>query len=160
MEFGTSCWMKNSFTHTRMRSISNTMMGLVSVFFLGYSHIQQMIQKSKPSFIFNFMTMFTDHYYRVLLATICDKRICPCPRCLTPKSQSNCIGYLHDLSQRVKQLCTYLTEKVTQACNSMFTCGTPIKGDLVESIPKPFSSVPTVASLIFSMMHIVAISFC
>jgi hypothetical protein len=94
--------------------------------------------------------MFTDHYYRVLLATIRDKGICPCPRCLTPKSQFNRIGYLQDLSQRVKQLRRYFTEKVTQARNAMFTCGAPIKGDLVESILKPFSLVPTVVSLIFS----------
>lgn len=101
--------------------------------------------------------MFTDHY-RVLLATIRDKGNCPCPRCLIPKSQFNRIGYLQDLSQRMKQLRTYFTEKVTQARNAIYTCGAPIKGDLVESILKPFSLVPTIVSLFYSSIRSMYIS--
>ncbi|KAG2061622.1 hypothetical protein BDR06DRAFT_1042018 [Suillus hirtellus] len=84
----------------------------------------------------------------VLLVTIHDKGNCPCPHCLMPKSQFNCIRYLQDLSQRMKQLHKYFTEKVTQACNAIYTCSTPIKGDLVESILKPFSLMPTINSFV------------
>ncbi|KAG2754543.1 hypothetical protein P692DRAFT_201703806 [Suillus brevipes Sb2] len=48
----------------------------------------------------------------------------------------------------MKRLRTYFTEKVTQARNAIYTCGAPIKGDLVESILKPFSLVPTVNSFV------------
>jgi hypothetical protein len=75
-----------------------------------------------------------------------------------PKSQFNRIGFLQDLSQRMKRLRTYFTEKVTQARNAIYTCGAPIKGDLVESILKPFSLVPTVVSSIYSSTRLITIS--
>ncbi|KAG2056611.1 hypothetical protein BDR06DRAFT_981320 [Suillus hirtellus] len=77
------------------------------------------------------LTYSADYPEKVLLATICDKGNCPCP---------------HYLSQRMKQLHKYFTEKVTQAHNAIYTCSTPIKGDLVESILKHFSLVPTINS--------------
>lgn len=148
MESGASCWMTTLSTHTRMAWSSNAMMGCIDAFSLGYLHIQQIIQRSKP-----LSSCYTVSRHlsvgRVLLATIRDKGNCPCPRCLTPKSLFNRIGYAHDLSQRIKQLRTYFADKVSQARNAIYTRGAPIKGSLVEALLKPLSLVPTVVSMIY-----------
>lgn len=39
--------------------------------------------------------------YRVLLATIRDFGLCPCPRCLTPKSKLHLMGQARDAAYRL-----------------------------------------------------------
>ncbi|KAG2037991.1 hypothetical protein BDR03DRAFT_933797 [Suillus americanus] len=93
-------------------------------------------------------TYSADYPEKVLLATIRDKGTCPCPRCLTPKSMFNRVGFLHDISQRMNRLRTYFTEKVSKARNAIYMRGAPIKGALVESLLKDVSLVPTVNSFV------------
>lgn len=42
--------------------------------------------------------------YRVLIATIKDMGLCPCPRCLTPKSSFSFLGLARDMKSRIANL--------------------------------------------------------
>ena len=56
---------------------------------------------------------------RVLLATIQDKGLCPCPRCLAPKMKLDLMGQ-HNDSKTQKTLRTYMHHLVTQACSFIY----------------------------------------
>ncbi|KAG2066148.1 hypothetical protein BDR04DRAFT_1130128 [Suillus decipiens] len=86
-----------------------------------------------------------DYPEKVLLATICDKGVCPCPQCL-PKSYFWCIGLSADMSARVSRVRQYLGDKITIACDAIYKLGLPIKGAAVECLLKEFSLVPTFVS--------------
>lgn len=63
----------------------------------------------------------------------------------------NRVGFLRDVSQRMNQLRTYVTNKVAKARDAIYMRGAPIKGALVESILKDLSLVPTVVSLMLAL---------
>ncbi|KIK33529.1 hypothetical protein CY34DRAFT_99446 [Suillus luteus UH-Slu-Lm8-n1] len=88
-------------------------------------------------------TYSADYPEKVLIATIRDKGICPCPRCLLPKSHFGGIGLRADMSGRLARTCQFLKDTVIAARNAIYKGGAPIKGAAVERLLKEFSLVPT-----------------
>jgi hypothetical protein len=86
---------------------------------------------------------------RVLLATIRDQGICPCPRCLMPKAQFDRMGLKPDTTFRLNHARKFLSELVTSARNSIYKHARSIGGSTIDRILKPTSSVPTMVSYPF-----------
>jgi hypothetical protein len=91
----------------------------------------------------------THHPLRVILATIRDKGLCPCPRCLIPKPKLDRVGHLADAKARTNQARSYQSVRglVEMARNAIYDQGVPINGARVQRLLKPTSSVPTLVSL-------------
>jgi hypothetical protein len=83
------------------------------------------------------------------LATIRDKGLCPCPRCLIPKSKLDGLGLVHDMTIRVQQFREYMAHKVEAARKQIYGLAKPITGAAVEGLLKDFSGVPTKVSVPF-----------
>ena len=84
---------------------------------------------------------------RVLLAMIRDKGICPCPRCLTPKSKMDQTGAKRDSQFREKNVRKYLLDYVCAARDAIYKNAFAIGGAIIDRLLKPTSSVPTLVSL-------------
>ena len=83
---------------------------------------------------------------RVLLATIRDNGLCPCPRCLMPKTKLDRMGQHWDFEFRMREVRQYLLGKVQQARNIIYKLGQAVSGTGVDGVLKSTSSVPTVVS--------------
>lgn len=83
---------------------------------------------------------------RVLLATIRDNGLCPCPRCLMPKTKLDQMGHYWDISFRLKEVRRYLSDKVQHARRIIYKLGQAVAGTGVDGMLKATSSVPTVVS--------------
>jgi hypothetical protein len=68
---------------------------------------------------------------RVLLATIRDKGICPCPRCLTPKSKMDQTGAKRDSQFREKNVRKYLLNYVCAARDAIYKNAFAIGGAII-----------------------------
>ena len=88
----------------------------------------------------------TRFFLRVIIATIRDKGICLCPRCLVPKSGLSLMGQLRDLSFRSLNPRRYLLEKVQLAREFMYTRGKGIMSAAVNHLLQETSSIPTLVS--------------
>ncbi|KAI5893687.1 uncharacterized protein SCHCODRAFT_02666771 [Schizophyllum commune H4-8] len=88
-------------------------------------------------------TYSADYPEKVLLATIRDKGICVCPRCLMPRDKLECMGMVSDMKYRLTHARTYLKWAVERARNLIYNMATPITGPAVERLLKATSSVPT-----------------
>ncbi|KAF8143601.1 hypothetical protein K438DRAFT_1993739 [Mycena galopus ATCC 62051] len=95
-----------------------------------------------------FFTYSADYPEKVLLATIRDGGICPCPRCLTPKSKLPFMGHLRDLAARADQARKYLGDKVKIARRHIYRSASGIGSAPVELLLKETSSVPTLNAFI------------
>jgi hypothetical protein len=84
---------------------------------------------------------------RVLLATIRDGGNCPCPRCLTPKSQLHLMGLVRDISARVTNARKYLGDSIRHARRFIYTLAFSIGSTKVEELLKETSSVPTLVTV-------------
>ncbi|KAF7370032.1 hypothetical protein MSAN_00633200 [Mycena sanguinolenta] len=93
-------------------------------------------------------TYSADYPEKVLLATIRDGGICPCPRCLTPKSQLHLMGLVRDITARVSKARQYLADKIRTARRFIYQLGVAIGSTRVEDLLKETSSVPTVNAFI------------
>ncbi|KAK7024548.1 hypothetical protein VNI00_016223 [Paramarasmius palmivorus] len=93
-------------------------------------------------------TYSADYPEKVLLANIRDKGLCPCPRCLTPKSAFWRMGMKLDLRFRLKNVRRYLLHTVLQVRKYIHEYGWPIKGKHIEQLLKPISAVPTVNAFV------------
>ncbi|TFK58999.1 hypothetical protein BDN72DRAFT_781342 [Pluteus cervinus] len=88
-------------------------------------------------------TYSADYPEKVLLATIRDKGLCPCPRCLVSKAKTDQLGTRRDTATRMNQLRTYLADKVSRARKAIYQLANPITGKAVEDDLKATSAVPT-----------------
>ncbi|KAG2058593.1 hypothetical protein BDR06DRAFT_980408 [Suillus hirtellus] len=79
----------------------------------------------------------------VLIATIHDKEVCPCPWCFLPTSCFDQLGLKADILACIKSVCLYLRDKVFAAREALYKLGTLIKGTAAEHLLKVFSLVPT-----------------
>ena len=117
-------------------------------FIHGFLPIQLIILKSKSNCFItarpNFMIIF-----RVLLATIRDKGLCPCPRCLVPKSQLDLMGQRRDITSRQKKIREYLSFFVLVARENIYKKGSAIGGAAVNRLLKDTSAVPTIVRFLF-----------
>jgi hypothetical protein len=86
--------------------------------------------------------------FRVLLATIRDNGLCPCPRCLTPKTHLDRTGQIPDSKFRkaANGIRQYLREKVQAARDLVYQAGHAVAGARVNGLLKATSSVPTFVS--------------
>ncbi|KAG6915548.1 hypothetical protein DXG01_010983 [Tephrocybe rancida] len=100
------------------------------------------------SFKIKFRNSIANYPEKVLLATIRDKGLCPCPWCLIPKSSVDRMGLVYDIQQRITQARKYVTIWVAVARNSIYKQGLGIGSAAVECLLKPTSSVPTVNAFI------------
>ena len=88
---------------------------------------------------------------RVLLATIRSKGLCPCPRCLVPKSHMDRLGLKRDVRARLTQFRKYMASNVKAARESIYGLALGIRSQAVENLLKSFSGVPTIVSLLHSI---------
>lgn len=97
-------------------------------------------------FLFSFKGCWAHPLERALLATIRDKGLCPCPRCLVPKSKLDQTGTKHDSKFRLRNDRTYLSDHVLIARNAIYKSAAAITGTTVNRLLKATSSVPTLVS--------------
>ncbi|KAF8147208.1 hypothetical protein K438DRAFT_1989788 [Mycena galopus ATCC 62051] len=89
-------------------------------------------------------TYSADYPEKVLLATIRDGGLCPCPRCLISKTELHLMGYARDLSARVStKVRKYLTRIISRAREFIYKSGNGIGSANVNGLLKETSSVPT-----------------
>jgi hypothetical protein len=84
--------------------------------------------------------------YRVLIATIKDMGLCPCPRCLTPKSFFNSLGLVRDMKSRITDFRVYVMAKIVKAREYIYKSGNTVDGAKVEHTLGEGSWVPTIVS--------------
>src|SRR6266850_3746752 len=89
-------------------------------------------------------------FLRVLLATIRDQGLCPCPRCLVPKTKLDRLGLVSDMKVRINNARHYhdVTVLVEKARRAIFEDGAPIGGAIVQRLLKPTSTVPMLVSCV------------
>ena len=90
---------------------------------------------------------------RVLLATIRDKGLCPCPRCLTPKTKLDLMGRHNDSRSR-KTLRTYMRDLVAMARSFIYDKAIPIAGAAIDEALKSMSLVPTLVRVFLAHSEI------
>jgi hypothetical protein len=77
------------------------------------------------------------------LATIRDNGLCPCPRCLMPKTHLDRMGWILDSTFRISGIRQFLYKKVQTARNLVYRVGHAVAGAGVNGLLKITSSVPT-----------------
>jgi Plavaka transposase len=103
----------------------------------------------KSVFYFFFASSCLTLIVRVLLATIRDKGLCPCPRCLVTKSKLDRLGLISDTKLRIVKARKYNMGSVKKARKAIYELGKPIGGVHVQGLLKATSAVPTSVSLRF-----------
>jgi hypothetical protein len=149
MRAGKSCWTKIFFMPIGMESSSNVLMGCCGESFPEFLRIQPIIPKS-ASFTDYSTVSNRSSIYRVLIATIKDMGLCPCPRCFTPKSLFNSLGLVRDMKNRITNLRVYITAKVLKAREFM-SAGSTVNGAKVEHSLGEGSWVPVLVSTTTSL---------
>ncbi|KAJ3884505.1 hypothetical protein GG344DRAFT_71294 [Lentinula edodes] len=94
-----------------------------------------------------FFTYSADYPEKVLLATIHERGLCPCPRCLCPKEALDWMG-LHQDMKMCDKLRVFLHDKVKLTREWIYEQGVKIQGSAVQRILKATSSVPTMNAFI------------
>lgn len=92
---------------------------------------------------------FLTHLSRVLLATIRDKGICPCPRCLTPMDSIHKMGTPHDLRFRTnnrRKDSARQRQLVKEARAIIYDNHRAVGNAEVEALLQPTLLVPTIVS--------------
>ena len=126
-----------------MGLLSRATTGSNAEFIREYLLILLTIQKSElNSFLYRSLLTVP----RVLLATIRDNGLCPCPRCLMPKTHLDRTGWVHDLNFRTNNVRQYLHAKVQAAQSFIYQLGHAVAGARVDGLLKLTSSVPTLVS--------------
>ncbi|KIK34857.1 hypothetical protein CY34DRAFT_17433 [Suillus luteus UH-Slu-Lm8-n1] len=77
-------------------------------------------------------TYSADYPEKVLIATIKDMGLCPCPRCLTPKRLFNVLGLARDMRRRITNLRAYVMTNVIKAREFIYTSGNTVDGAKVD----------------------------
>ncbi|KAJ3846642.1 hypothetical protein EV368DRAFT_88715 [Lentinula lateritia] len=109
-----------------------------------------------------FFTYFADYPEKVLLATICERGLCPCPHCLCPKEALDWMG-LHQDMKMCDKLWVFLHNKVKLTREWIYNQGVKIQGSAVQHILKATSSVPTMNAFIgclgldFNLSHMLVV---
>ena len=81
--------------------------------------------------------------YRILLAGIWDKGLCPCPWCFVLKSDIYKLGQATDFASWVKKARTYIGDTIHGFCDFIYERGYGISSIVVEHILKPESWTTT-----------------
>ena len=95
------------------------------------------------------------YLFRALIATICNKGSCLCPRCLIPKQYLPGLGTTSDIKLHTKQLCSDTIQcwgNFIQAHDFIYNKGYVVNGKNVDNLLKEGSYVPTEVSSCFQYM--------
>ncbi|KAJ3573756.1 hypothetical protein NP233_g2220 [Leucocoprinus birnbaumii] len=84
-----------------------------------------------------------DYPEKVLLATIRDKGLFPCPRCLVHRSELQNLGLRRDHKTRSEKIRAYLGDKIATARRAIYDLGLGIRSSAVELLLRSTSAVPT-----------------
>ena len=95
---------------------------------------------SCPSYI---LGMLNISIHRILLASIQDKGLCPCPCCHTPKADFHKLDQVTDFAFQIKKAQMYIGNVNWNACNWIYSASLGITSAAVEYILKPESWTPT-----------------
>ena len=82
-------------------------------------------------------------FIRVLVGTVRDKGICPCPRCFVLKSEIDKVGQKLDARYRITQARAYIGDLIASARNFIYKLGYGVGSAAVERLLKKQSWVPT-----------------
>ncbi|KAG2757163.1 hypothetical protein P692DRAFT_201859216 [Suillus brevipes Sb2] len=88
-------------------------------------------------------TYSADYPEKALISTIKDMGLCPCPRCITPKSMFGSLGIGRDMKRRLANFRVYTREKVVKARDFIYRWGNTVDGTKVENALGEGSWVPT-----------------
>jgi hypothetical protein len=80
---------------------------------------------------FSFPYLNTNQYSRVLIATIKDMSVCPCPHCLMLKASFDLLGLFRDMQDHLTNFRAYFLEKVTKAHEFVYCEGNTVDGSKV-----------------------------
>jgi hypothetical protein len=80
--------------------------------------------------------------FRVLLATIQERGICPCPCCLIYQTKLDQLGLISDNKTCINKAQKYDVDTVNKAWKTIYTLGKPISGVHIEWLLKPSSAIP------------------
>ncbi|KAG2745189.1 hypothetical protein P692DRAFT_201868719 [Suillus brevipes Sb2] len=89
-------------------------------------------------------TYSADYPEKVLIATIKDMGLCPCPRCLTPKSLFNSLGLVRDMKSRITNIRVYVMAKILKAREYIYNSGNTVDGAKVAHTLGEGSWIPTI----------------
>ena len=128
MQFGPFCLTTTSCMHIHMASLSNALMALNGMCTHAFSRTRLIIQRRMLIHCVTRILVLTQWSCKVLLATICDKGLCPCPCCLIPKVKTDLMGQVRDLAQRISHARNILYDVVQTARRSIYQLAIPING--------------------------------
>lgn len=94
----------------------------------------------------NLHCMFDDRS-RVLLATIRDRGLCPCPRCLVPRVDLDKLGHSRDAMRRTVTSRSFDTQRIGLARGLIYDSGISLSSVKLERLLKPCSLVPTIVRI-------------
>ncbi|KIK33685.1 hypothetical protein CY34DRAFT_18219 [Suillus luteus UH-Slu-Lm8-n1] len=89
-------------------------------------------------------TYSADYPEKVLIAAMKDMGLCPCPRCLTPKSLFGSLGLSEDMKRRINNLRVYVIATVARAREYIYNEGNTVDGAKVDRTLGDGSWVPTI----------------
>jgi hypothetical protein len=72
--------------------------------------------------------------------------LCPCPRCLTPKTSFNLLGLATDMRNRLNNLRVYVMINVIKAREFIYAGGNTVDGAKVDNTLGEGSWIPTLVS--------------
>lgn len=126
MQSGDFFSMTHSFMHTNTVLLLDVSMELSVTSIHGFSYIQQIIPRSKLR-VHCGASHLDNSSNRVLLATIRERGICPCPRCSCLKVNLDRMGLYQDMKMHEK-LRVYLYDKVKLMRDWIYNQGVKIQG--------------------------------
>lgn len=80
---------------------------------------------------------------RAALATIRERGLCPCPRCLVEKKNADKMGLKNDMKARETKPRFFFSEVVNLARCCLYKLGYSISSTKIDDMLKPFSLMPT-----------------
>lgn len=102
---------------------------------------------SSFEYSFRYLHILIFYNKRILLATIRDKGLCPCPRCLVLKSKLDRLGLCRDMSTRINKFREFMADRVASARRAIYSLAKSIHSTAVENLLKEFSGIPTLVSV-------------
>lgn len=82
----------------------------------------------------------------MLLGTIRDGGLCPCPRCTVLMTDTDKLGQVFDMKYRLTKARTYLGDIVAKARDYIYNLGYGLQSAFTERLLKPLSLTPTIVS--------------
>ncbi|KAG2054238.1 hypothetical protein BDR06DRAFT_982465 [Suillus hirtellus] len=87
-------------------------------------------------------TYSADYPEKVLIVTMKDMGLCPCPHCVTPKSMFGFLGLARDMNNCINNLQAYMTANIVKARDFIYTWGNTVDDVKVENMLGEGSQVP------------------